>query len=351
MKTIRLFALLTALMMLLTVPAFAELLDSLPMDDYSIGPAPKIEHYVFSDDPGEIDAVQEIGGSKYRAACAYEDPSISVKIYAGRFATGGRNGETDYVAALVKISHPSQLRTASAGMSSAKAQYNPKGSFKSNGTLRGRLIAKAVNAVVSINGDYYTKVKEHCKVVLRQSTQVRNLADEQAHDLLVIDKNGDFSVLSQPDTAAYTAFYKENANSLYQVLCFDPVLIKDGEIQIDETYWNPRISKRIDTRAQRSAIGQMGPLEYLLVTCSSPDTPKNDGMTVYEFAQLCQDLSRRIAPETGCRLMYNLDGGASTTLNFLGYSKTKNSYNMMKINNPSDERFLSDIIYFATLEK
>jgi exopolysaccharide biosynthesis protein len=350
MKKTRFLAAVTALMMLLTVPALAELLDSLPMGDYSIGPAPKPEHYVFSDDPGEIDAEQIISNNKYRAACAYEDPSISVKIYTGRYATGGHTGETDYVAAHVKISHPSQLRTASANMSDANAKYLAKGTFKSDGTLRGRLIAKAVNAVVSINGDYHTKVKEHCKVVLRQGVQVRNLADEK-HDLLVIDKNGDFSILEHPDAKAYASFYKENAENLYQVFCFGPALVKDGQSIISEDYWNTSLSKARDTRAQRAAIGQVGELEYLLITCSSPDTPKNDGMTVYEFAKLCQDLGLQVAPGAGCRLVYNLDGGASTTLNFLGYSKAKNSYNMMKINNTMEERFLSDIIYFATLEK
>ncbi len=345
----RLLAVLLA-MLLLSAGACAELLESLPMDDLSIGPAPKTEHYVF--DQENSAAAQTIGGSQYRPASAYADESISVQIYTGRYPTGGKNGGTDYTAAHVKIAHPSQLRTAPGGSANKDGKFVAKGSFKSNSTWRGRLIASAVNAVVSINGDYHTKVKEGCKVMLRQSTQLRNLAVGE-RDLLIIDKNGDFSSLEKPDQAAYEAFYQEHRDSLYQVLCFGPVLVRDGESQIDEDFWDHKLSKKKDTRAARAAIAQLGTLDYLLITCDDPESKGNDGMTAYEFGQFCQDMGRMIYPETGCLLAYNLDGGNSTTMNFLGYSEknTKTPYRMMKINNPEEERFLSDIIYFATLEK
>ena len=160
-----------------------------------------------------------------------------------------------------------------------------------------------------------------------------------------------FSILEKPDVAAYTAYYQEHKDEMYQVFCFGPALVVDGNSVIDETFHDPKMSKHIDTRAARAAIAQLGELEYLLLTCDDPESRNNDGMTAYEFGQFCQDMGRMIHPETGCLLAYNLDGGNSTTLNFMGYNAKNGTYKMMKINNPAEERFLSDIIYFATLEK
>lgn len=129
-------ALLMLLVMALTMTVSAEtVLEPLPMDTVTAGPKPKTENYLSDTE--------------------YVDESISVKIYEGRYA------DTDYVYAHVKISHPSQLRTAPASMANDK---NKRPSFKDKSTGRGRLVANAVNAVISINGDYYTK--DECKLAL-----------------------------------------------------------------------------------------------------------------------------------------------------------------------------------------
>ena len=78
----------------------AESFEPLPMDNFQPGPMPA-----------------EVG---YVSGTEYEDASISVKIYQDRFA------DTDYFFAHIKISHPSQLRTAPAGIvasPSATFQY------------------------------------------------------------------------------------------------------------------------------------------------------------------------------------------------------------------------------------
>ena len=77
------------LAMMMVLPCFTALTEDfspLPMNNLSFGPKPKNENYLSNTE--------------------YQDESISVKIYEGRYA------DTDYVCAHVKISHPSQLRTA-----------------------------------------------------------------------------------------------------------------------------------------------------------------------------------------------------------------------------------------------
>ena len=135
---------------------------------------------------------------------------------------------------------------------------------------------------------------------------------------------------------------------MYQVFCFGPVLVKDGASLIDEAYLNKSIGSQ--NNAQRSAIAQLGPLEYMLVTCNSSQTPNNKGMTIFEFASLCEQLGKELN-ENGCQLAYNLDGGNSATLVFKAKDAKSGKLSYVKYNCPEIERFLGDIIYFATLVK
>ena len=113
LKTATLILCLCAVM--LTAVA-AEGLTPLPLDTLGFGPAPKDENYLSENE--------------------YQDESIHVQIGEGRYV------DTRYIYAHVKISDPSQLRTAPAGV-----YYSANATFSSTGTMRGRLIAKIVNAV------------------------------------------------------------------------------------------------------------------------------------------------------------------------------------------------------------
>ena len=318
----KLFSLLLAVLMLGC--AAAESLEPLPMDDLSYGPEPKDECYLSDNE--------------------YVDESISVKIYEGRYA------DTDYVYAHVKISHPSQLRTIPAGVykgvKSGSVQRSKDYNFKKSSTTRGRFVASAANAVISINGDYFTK--SECKVVLRMGTQYRNRADG-LRDLLIIDKQGNLSYLNAPSQEDYAAYYEANKDDLYQVFCFGPVLVENGVSVLPMDYENGYIGAQ--KAAQRTALCQLGELEYMLVTSYGNQTDGNKGMTIPEFAKVCEMAGRELNPENGCLLAFNLDGGNSSTMNFKRLDAASGKLKYVKVNCPEIERFLSDIIYFATLVK
>lgn len=303
---------LTAALLLCCYGAAAELAP-LPMDSIAPGPAPQDEGYL--------------------SDMEYEDESISVKLYKGRYA------DTDYVYAHIKISHPSQLRTAPAALVDST-----RATFKSTATARGRYVAKAANAVIAINGDYFTKT-DKCQVVLRQSQQVRNIADGLM-DLLIIDHNGDFSYINKCTKDTYAAYYAEHKDEMYNVFCFGPVLVENGVRVIADDYQNGYVGAQ--NAAQRSAIAQLGPLEYMLITANGPQTDGNKGMTIPEFAAVCEEAGRQLN-EKGCALAFNLDGGNSATLVFKAKNHQTGNMNYVKVNCPEIERFLSDIIYFATL--
>lgn len=318
----KLFSLLLAVLMMSC--AAAESLEPLPMDDLSYGPEPKDECYLSDNE--------------------YVDESISVKIYEGRYA------DTDYVYAHVKISHPSQLRTIPAGVykgiKNGSVQRSKDYHFKKSSTTRGRFVASAANAVISINGDYFTK--SECKVVLRMGTQYRNMADG-LRDLLIVDKQGNLSYLNAPSQADYAAYYEANKDNLYQVFCFGPVLVENGVSVLPMDYENGYIGAQ--KAAQRTALCQLGELEYMLVTSYGNQTDGNKGLTIPEFAKVCEMAGRELNPENGCLLAFNLDGGNSTTMNFKRLDAASGKLKYVKVNCPEIERFLSDIIYFATLVK
>jgi exopolysaccharide biosynthesis protein len=237
---------------------------------------------------------------------SYQDESISVTMESREV------GDSMFHVAHVKIAHPSQLRTALAG---------PYGTKKTNKTSA---MAKANNAVVAMNGDYYSN--REGGYIARQGETFRKKPSRNL-DMLVIDSKGDFHVLKQSDPEKLTALVKDQANPIIQAFTFGPALIVDGTVQpLPESY-----PFNIHRPEPRAAIGQIGPLEYVMVVVDGrrDDSP---GVTL-------EDLTAFMA-ELGCTQAFNLDGGNSATMIF------NNAYYSRKTDN--SERSVSDIIYFAS---
>lgn len=125
-------ALLILLILMLLGTAAAEEVRTLPMD-LSPGMPLRAENYVDEN--------------------TYIDPTIEMHV------TSGTEDETSWWMADVTIQHPSQLRTM------------PAYSFTSNVTLQGKRLSSRANAVLAVNGDYFS-LEVHVKgsYVLRQGT-------------------------------------------------------------------------------------------------------------------------------------------------------------------------------------
>lgn len=246
----------------------------------------------------------------------YEDASLSVTMerlwYEG----------AHYNVARVKIADASQLRTALAGPFGKK-------------TNKISTIAKNNNAVVAIGGDYCTN--EEGGYVVRMGETYRK-KPVKSRDMLITDENGDFHIIPKSDATTLKALMEEH--TLVNVFNFGPALVIDGELQeISTEYrYNPYGME------PRCAIGQIGPLEYLLVvvdggggrsvTITDEDGNKREssGCQVVTLAQFMY--------EQGCQQAYNLDGGNSALMVFGEENYSQKSF--------SAERSVSDIIYFAT---
>lgn len=236
----------------------------------------------------------------------YEDGSLSVRIETMR------EHETNILVARVKIADPSQLRTAMATR------------YGGTGTALPDKLAQRVNAVLAINGDFYSF--NSIGYLVRQGKLYRDKTNESL-DVLIIDENADFHILIDPTPEQTHGFEGTIVNSFN----FGPALVKDGEI-VNTT---KKLNVGVDKETQRMGIGQVGPLEYICVATEGPEQKGSDGLTIPEFAQLMKDL--------GAVQAYNLDGGSSSAMMLGGE----------KINARSSKKMrpICDILYFSTLEQ
>ena len=243
----------------------------------------------------------------------YEDPSIHV--YRQSETVSLPDGkETRLYVLRVKIADPSQLRTVSM-----------QGFDKIGRVGRIEVMANRVNAVVAFGGDYYCRDAK--SFVLRQGTVYKETM-AAGLDLLLIDEDGDFHIILAGEHPEEMDKTQVNGKKVVNSLCFGPALIKDGvkNTNLDSAplYCNP------DEHNERCVFCQIGPLEYMVVACA------HRGLTLPEITDLIIGLGYDV------QQAYNLDGGISTQLLFLG----------RRINNtsrkPEDNRKLVDIVYFAS---
>ena len=239
---------------------------------------------------------------------SYDDGTLSIHIEKDVV------GETNVFYVYVKLTDVSQFRTALADWSHSKA------------TRPVWSMAKQNNAVLAINGDYYSY--QNTGIVVRSGKIIRQ-KPVSTRDTLVIDGNGDFQFLTQNTQQEWKDFLNSGVE-IREAFSFGPALITDGqEIQFK---YREKTSCGYPTPAQRMVLCQMGHLEYMIFACEGPEQNKKAGLSIPEVIPLL--LAR------GVQKAYNMDGGTSATV-MMGTTR---------INAPDSKyRNVSDIIYFATL--
>lgn len=186
-----------------------------------------------------------------------------------------------------------------------------------------RTFAKEANAVVAVNGDYMTKSSDGW--IVRNGIELRSPTKGFTSDLCVIYYDGTmetYDYREEIDAAAITARYP------YQIFYFGPALLNaDGTARTD---FPPA---RFRTENPRTAIGYFEPGHYCFITVLGTrdnSDEKSDGITLDGLAQLFADL--------GCTTAYNLDGGGSCGLYYMGTLEGHNT------------RKTSDILYIGEVQ-
>lgn len=252
----------------------------------------------------------------------YEDDSIRVQM-----ETREENGVVWRIA-WVEVASATQLRTAVVGTPNASRGVN---------TVLEQ--AKTAHAVVALNGDYYRDNPDTTTFEYRMGIDIREKGRKASkpnwmRDTLIIDENGDFhtfvhlSKKPKDENWGPRIFEETTGHRIINAFTFGPALVHEGELlTMDKNYkYNP------GNREPRSAIGQNGPLSYVMVVAEGrSDKTESLGVTHQELADFMYGL--------GCTEAYNLDGGGTASMVYDG-----KYFNILG----GSERSISDIIYFAT---
>ena len=217
-----------------------------------------------------------------------------------------------YVADVV-LKDPAYLKTGLA-----------EGTFGRNISDTTSSIAEDSGAILAVNGDYYGFRDRG--FVMRNGYLYRETAQRgNDQEDLIIYGDGAMEIVEE---SASDALALAEAGAA-QIFSFGPGLLQNGEITVNE---GDEVEQAMRSNP-RTAVGEIEPLHYVFVV-SDGRTRESAGLTLYELAQVMREL--------GCRTAYNLDGGGSSTMWFMGKI----------INHPTDgrrdgERRISDIVYIG----
>ncbi len=220
--------------------------------------------------------------------------------------------ESTVFIAEVKLTSPDQLKTAFAHNIYGR---NVKDTVQNT--------AESVGAVFAVNGDYYGYRKTG--YVIRHGMLFRDSAYSDTQEALVIWNDGTLSSVLEKDVPAQQLL----EDGAMHVLSFGPTLIADGEIALGSD-----LASRDRKTNPRCAIGMVEPLHYIFVVVNGR-TDEDRGLTAPELAKVFE--------KYGCTFAYNLDGGGSATMVFMG--EVLNDPRSGK--GESKEREVSDIVYIG----
>jgi len=240
-----------------------------------------------------------------------ESASIAIK----KISTGtGRNTVT-YFAADIVLSDATDLSSAFA-----------EDEFGTNIIEYTSQIAEDNNAIFAINGDYYG--------FRTDGIEIRNgiiFRDEPARVGLAFYRDGSIKIYDETQTSARELLDE----GVWNTLSFGPALIINSQVspnlttvEVDTNFGN----HSIQGDQPRTGVGIIDKNHYVFVVVDGRSAGYSEGVDLTEFAKIFKEL--------GCTDAYNIDGGGSSTMYFMG----------RVVNNPlgkNKERGTSDILFIG----
>ena len=214
----------------------------------------------------------------------------------------------------VKLAHGSQLRRALAG--------NEYGSSVEEYPTN---MAKNVNAVLAINGDFYNfrdlGITVYQRQMYRHNPKTVDTAYFTADGDMIFSKRGELT-----DKAEAEQFVADN--DVVFAVAFGPILVENGQLQqVPDKY----PIGEVNNRYSRAVIAQKDDLHYITMTVNF-EGPCQTTCTLAQAAEYIYSKDVRMA--------YTLDGGQTSSMVFNGELVNRVDW--------GNERTMSDIIYFAS---
>ena len=244
---------------------------------------------------------------------SYKSNELEIEI------TKKENGEgkdkVTYYIADIKIKNPSRLKRAFAN-----------NQIGANIVEEMPQMVDRNNAILAINGDYYS-FREN-GIIIGNGEIYRNVPTREG---LAIYDDGKMETYDETKINAEELI----KNGVKQTLSFGPVLVRNGKAEANYTEYavdeDNLIRANIAMENPRTGIGYYDLNHYCFIVVDGRKEGYSKGVTLQQFAQIFENL--------GCSLAYNLDGGNSSNMYFMGKEVNQSSQ-------PGNtKRKISDILY------
>lgn len=244
----------------------------------------------------------------------YQNSAVSVSIK--EVQTGNGSDKVTYFVADVVVNDATLLQSAFA-----------QDQFGTNIIEYTSQIAADNNAIFAINGDYYG--------FRTDGIEIRNgviYRDNPARIGLAFYTDGTMKIYDETQTSAQELLDE----GVWNTLSFGPALIQDSVMVTD--FSNANVDHNLGNHSiigsnPRTGVGVISANHFVFVVVDGRSKGYSRGVSLEEFAQIFTDL--------GCTDAYNIDGGGSSTMYFMG----------RVVNNPlgqERERGTSDILYIGS---
>lgn len=233
----------------------------------------------------------------------FPDEQGNVRIEVSTGEREGERGPVVYYVADIWIRDISNLRTAFA-----------EGRYGTGIHEELEKMAEDNDALLAITGDYFGARPEG--VVIRNGQLYR---DSSLEDVCVLYSDGVMETYTEEEFHLQEA----EARGIWQAWSFGPQLLLEGRAVSE-------FETGIYRSNPRSVIGYYEPGHYCFIVVDGRQDDYSKGMNLAELSQLAYDL--------GCKTAYNLDGGQTSAMTYMGEL----------VNQPyNGGREISDIIYIG----
>jgi len=160
-------------------------------------------------------------------------------------------------------------------------------------------MARRYRAVLGITGDNLIQAEVNDKGILMRNGKV--YSENQAQDILAFYPDDLTIKIYKPKTISVEELKEQGVLNTFS---FGPTLLNNGVRDLTSR------RSMLGKQNPRSGLGMVEPGHFIAITVDGRQTKYSVGMTIDEFTQMFYLL--------GCQTAYNLDGGASTAMIFMG---------------------------------
>ncbi len=190
----------------------------------------------------------------------------------------------------------------------------------SRSTVAATEIAEKYGAIFGQSADFFNYNDDTRRGIVIRNGEV--FRDYIYNDMLAIYPDGNFVTYTKDDAISAERLIEDG---VLTSLSFGPVLVKDGFLSPGST------KSKVAVRNPRSAIGMVEPGHYVSIVLDGRCDESRGLTTVALGALFVQE---------GCKVAYNMDGGGTVSVVFLGNSLFLST----------NYRFIPDLLYFGTSE-